>query len=86
VDDGEVGRRSGGGGRQQGRAHDDGGEVESLLPAPPGEEDAVEGRELNCSRCAMQMRKIAGTLLLLQHKILLFLFLIAYADGEHCWR
>jgi hypothetical protein len=48
--------------------HDDGGEVESLLPAPPGEEDVVEGRELNCSRCAMQMRKIAGSQLLLRHK------------------
>jgi hypothetical protein len=32
------------------------------------------------------MRKIAGSQLLLRHKILLFLFLIAYADGEHCWR
>jgi hypothetical protein len=35
---------------------------------PPGEEDVVEGRELNCSLCAMQMRKIAGSQLLLRHK------------------
>jgi hypothetical protein len=73
VDDGKVGRTTT-------------REVESLLPAPPGEEDAVDGRELNCSRWAMQMSKIAGSQLLLRHKILLFLFLVAYADGEHCWR
>jgi hypothetical protein len=65
--------------------HDDGGEVESLLPASPDEEDAVKGRELNCLRCAMQMRKIVGSQLLLRHEIFLFLYLIVDADRERCW-